>query len=495
MAIAMRNNVNVMGRVYVKWVMLGLICMAWWPAMAQNARVELGSTTVPMNRPFTITVSIENSRISQFSSFPDIPGFRKGTLTNGTRTNIVNGKVSSVHSYEQQYFPTRQGTFKLSPFTIEVNGIKLRSSGATITVTSPNRRAPSSSPFGSDPFEDFFRRNSAPVEYVEVEDDAFLALSISDDTVYRGEGVNVTLALYVSEDNRAPLRYHNMQQQLTEIRKKLNIPNAWQESVEIQDIAQGNRVTINGVRHNQYRIFQATFFPLNTEPLVFPEIALEMGKDKVAKRRGYYAPSRQQGFKTYYSRPKTVVVKELPPHPLREKVNVGEYRLTEALDKENLETGQSFSYDFQISGRGNIAGISQPTVVADDRIDFYPPSLNQNIRRSQAGVRGSSLYSFYGTPNDPGTYNLGDFMQWIFFNPKTARYDTLKPNYTLTVTGQSRRDLSIQSSDEGDFYQVAQAESNQLQATNGGSPWLGYVVSALLLTLIILIGVFTIHKP
>src|SRR5690606_41168535 len=90
-----------------------------------------------------------------------------------------------------------------------VNGRQVSSPGKTIKVGPPRQQNNNAyDPFSRDPFEDFFGRRSAPQEFVDVEADAFLALSTNKDEVYIGEGVTATLAFYVSKTNREIGRAH-----------------------------------------------------------------------------------------------------------------------------------------------------------------------------------------------------------------------------------------------------------------------------------------------
>ena len=75
------------------------------------------------------------------------------------------------------------------------------SPGQTIKVGPPvqvsrRRQDPFNNFFNRDPFDDFFGRNE-PSEFVDIKEDAFLALTTSKDEVYVGEGFTATLSFYV----------------------------------------------------------------------------------------------------------------------------------------------------------------------------------------------------------------------------------------------------------------------------------------------------------
>ncbi len=69
--------------------------------------------------------------------------------------------------------------------------------------------------------------------------------------------------------------------------------------------------------------------------------------------------------------------------------------------------------------------------------DFYEPNVKQNINREAGRVSGTKSFSYFMIPKEPGTYKLGDYFQWVFFNPESKKYDTLKSQQVVTVAGES----------------------------------------------------------
>jgi hypothetical protein len=346
-----------------------------------------------------------------------------------------------------------------------------------------------------DPFRSFFDRDdpfsTAPTEYIDIKEDAFLAVTTSKEEVYVGEGFSTVLGFYVAEDNKAPLYWHQLSKQVTEILKKIKPANCWEENFNIENI-EGERITIQGKTYTRYKIYQATFYPLNSEPVTFPSVPLEMIKYKVAKNPSFFGQNRQEDFKTFYSKPKTVKVKELPPHPLSRQVAVGEYRLDEKISSTALQTGKSFSYDFTIAGEGNISAISKPELNNSAIFDYYEPNIRQNINRSGNRVTGSKTFSYFIVPKEPGEYSLGKDFKWIFFSPSKKKYDTLNAKAEVVVSGESLKNEVIESADPGSFYDRISLADNTLMAT-ADDRWLKYTVNVLIL-LILATSAYLIFK-
>lgn len=428
----------------------------------KNIQIELGPDQIGENQAWTITVTVSNERLTGYGNFPEIEGFRKRGTSTQSQTSVINGQISSSQGVVMTYVPTRQGTFNVPTFTMTVNNVPITVPGKKVVVGAPVS-VRSVDPFRSlfDPGDDFFSREEP--EFVDIKEEAFLALTTNKDEVYVGEGVTTSLSFLVADNNRAPLHFHELGKQLSDILKKLRPSNCWEENFNIENI-EGETVNINGRGYTQYKIYQGTFYPLNTQPIRFPSVGLEMLKFKVAKNPSFFGQNRLEDYKTFHTKAKIVTVKELPPHPLRDAVAVGNYRLEERLNATTLQTGQSVSYDFGIYGEGNISAIDKPAIRNDNNaFEFYEPNVRQNINRDNSRVTGAKTFSYFMIPREPGKYDLGDYIQWVYFNTSTDRYDTLRSKQVVTVSGESKKNLSIESSDMGSFYDNIDSASNQLQ--------------------------------
>lgn len=459
--------------------LLFLTLFAGTAAYGQTIQIILGPDEIGENQAWTITVTISNDRFkSNDYNFPEIIGFRKRGTSSQSQTSIVNGQVSSSQSIVMTYLPTKQGTFTVPAFKMRVNDQMISSPGKKVKVGAPVQNS------SRDPFrsmnDDFF--GSGNTEFVDIKENAFLALSTNKDEVYVGEGFTAALSFYVAENNRAPLQFFELARQLSEILKKMKPSTCWEENFNIENI-QGESITINGVDYTQYKLYQAVYYPLNTKQIEFPSIGLEMIKFKVAKNPSFFGQNRKEDFKTFYSKPKTVKVKELPPHPLRDQVAVGNYRLDEKISSTALQTGQSFSYEFNVYGEGNVSSIEKPVTFKDGSFDFYEPNIRQNINRENNRVTGTKSFSYFIIPKEPGEYQLSDLIQWVFFNPATKKYDTLKPRAAVIVKGESLKNEAIESADAGSFYDRIAGTENTLTAVSDTS-WLKPILNIFILVML-----------
>jgi hypothetical protein len=102
----------------------------------------------------------------------------------------------------------------------------------------------------------------------------------------------------------------------------------------------------------------------------------------------------------------------------------------------------------------------------DDNFDFYSPNIEQNIIRRSGKVTGSKLFTYFGIPNEPGEYDLSDYISLIYFDPNREIYDTLKSSVILTAIGESKKNQTISASDLGSFYDRLNTGDNTLRRRN-----------------------------
>jgi hypothetical protein len=379
--------------------------------------IELGQTTFPIERPFTISLIIPNSEIRATVTFPDIPGFIKKGMSTSVTPVERGDKTATNQVITQNYQARAAGRFRLLPFTIAINGETISSEGAVLIVqSSASLSVPGSTMLNS--------------VGVAPEGAAFLSLRASKRSIYTGDGVALTLSFFVADNYPYELSFQALDKQLQSITKKIRPANSWEENLPINDL-KPVPVVISKKKFREYRIFQSVFFPLANQSLQLPAVSLQLGRRPVIG-----PPSSQPETAVFTSKPLTVVVRALPVHPLRGRVPVGTFRLEESLERQHVVVGKSVRYTFSISGRGNIATLPAPGILNERaEVDVFPPEERHTISHSDGEITGRKTFTYYIVPHQNGVVSLANHFQWVYFDPQTARYDTLRPHLALQVGG------------------------------------------------------------
>ncbi|TAF96366.1 MAG: hypothetical protein EAZ32_09570 [Cytophagia bacterium] len=431
-----------------KTIQLILILIFFWTIPTVQAQsvespflLQLGKTPISLSEAFTVSVTIPNAENIPAIVFPELKGFQKrGTSRTGV-TKIVAGKTSETNTFTQNYYALKEGIYAVEPFVVLVNGQSVRSEATKVIVGK------------NDPNAEILSNEVLDLELEkQTNENLFLTASVRKQSVYVGEGFNLVLSFWVSENNSTALDFYETEKQIEKILQQLKPANCWEENFGIKEI-QAIPLAVRNKRFTEYRIYQATFYPLNNQPIQIPAVGLTM---KIGETK------EKTELKTFYSKPVQVVVRNLPPHPLKNKVAVGNLRLEERINTTNLTTGNSYQYDFKIVGEGNISAIQIPVLENNGSLfDIYPPDVEQRILRQNGRVTGHQSFHYQFIPKQSGAFSLGNFFEWPFFNTVTEKYDTLRSALTVKVGGQALASTPITNQNESSFYTIIdQLEGN-----------------------------------
>ncbi|MCS7018482.1 MAG: BatD family protein [Cytophagales bacterium] len=443
-----------MQRIFAKFGLLFAFTMLGrLGVLAQEVQIEIPKTEISTNESLQIKISVVNGKINEYSIFPVIRGFTKSDISSGEQQVIMGGRLTQIANVVQNYRPLKEGTYNVQPFTMMVNGKQVRFLGTTVTVTAATSAY------------DFWASPDLEPEVDWVREDVFLAVATDVKEIYAGQAVNVVISFYALQSSPYLLKFpDNLFQLLSAAVKKLKPENCWEENFNIGGQIVPTTVKIKGKDYQQYKIYQSSYYINQPGEVTLPAISLPL----IRLRPGNYGREEKRN---YTSKPITIRVKPLPPHPMREKIAVGKFRLEEKVSQTTVKTGQSFNYDFHIIGQGNFSFLREPDTRRTLSIEMYPPNVQQQINRENGRVLGSKKFSYMIIANEPGNYNMADYFQWIFFNIETQNYDTLKPKISVRVEGESRTDKIIGNTSSGAYYDNIYLLDNHLTSLDDASQW------------------------
>lgn len=403
--------------------------MAFGQSVENEITIELGTTNFPIERPFTISVIIPNSETRPSIDFPDITGFTKKGLSASVTPSEIGGKTITNQVITQNYQARAPGRFRVPPFSIQVNEEIIQSEG-TILVVRPSATATGP--------ETLTAITPPPTG------GAFLSLRASRSTIYEGESVALTLSFFVADTYPYQLQFTSLDKQLQAIVKKIHPANAWEENLNISELA-SVPVLVGGKKFREYRLYQSVFFPLSKQTLKLPAVSIWLGRQPVIG-----PPTAKPETLVLTSKPITVLVRQLPAHLLRGRVPVGSFRLEESLERRQVKVGQSVRYSFTITGEGNIATLPAPATLSDTtNVDVFPPQERHTVTNTGSSITGRKTFTYFVVPHQNGVISLANRFQWIYFDPQTARYDTLRPRLALRVGGKELAGVVSSSSVDG----------------------------------------------
>lgn len=410
---------------------LCLVLVNLFAVAQEDVKIELGKKNITLDESFTIKVIIKNSDKWQTGQFPDIQPFTKSGKQVSHSQSMVSGQRVMVHTITQSYTPTKDGIFRFNLFGINVNGKEYESDGATIVVAKSADNA---------------EETTDLTPTIDTKEDAFVSLVVSKSQVYVGEGFQVSLVFYVAETNTAAMGFtEDINAQVEAIAKKIKPADCLEDRLMITGEIPKNEVVISNKKYSAYKVFEAFYYPLNNKPINFIPVELKINK--------YPTDSKGNPIKTqktlvgFTTKPYSIKILDLPPHPLKDKVSVGEFVFLESIENRKINTGKSFNYVFRIIGNGNLATVSMPSMQNDSHFDFYPPEFKENKYVGKLG--GEKEFRYRIIPKDSGQHSLDKYFYWVYFNSKRQQYDTLKSRIKVSVSGKT---IESGSTNTGDIY-------------------------------------------
>lgn len=388
-------------------ILFALLCLIQTGYCQNNAEISIQfkNKTVELPADFELVVEISNDKQYDVGDFPEVKGLKKGNRTIKHSQVRKNNKSVSVHQISQFYTAESPGKISVPVTNIEVNGKTQRLESVVLEAVSAV--------------------NLAPEKDIEIEEVDFV-LECSESEVYVGQGLKVSLGLYLSDNTTTEWQFPpDIGSQVEVLYKKIKPDGCLESRMMISNIV-GKKVQVKDKLYTYYGLMEAVFYPLNPKGIRFGGQLLNMQKKVGGKWSTMVLKSND----------KKIVVKTLPDHPLKEKVPVGILRLSEQVKGgKNQNTGTSFEYTLRIDGEANFKTVSPDEVINNQNFDFY---LNQSrINQAAGNLVGNRIFTFKVLPKTSGEFDLGNTFRLIYFDVFREKYDTLISKKSISVSGST----------------------------------------------------------
>ncbi|AMR28577.1 hypothetical protein A0257_16725 [Hymenobacter psoromatis] len=418
------------------------------------ATLVVPPATVALAEPFTLAFRLQGAPLASHSAFPEIEGFRKGKLLITKTTRLLPGGIRRTElTVTQQYLPYTEGDYLVPAFSLTVNGQALHSPGGRVRVGAGPLDLTGTPPGASVGSLDQLLGKPKPKYFYEPPDAAFLALEADHQQVYVGQGVRVSLYFYLKPADQAVLNFYDFNNQLTELLRQLRQPTTWEVHAPDTSVLPDTVRQAGGQVLLRFRLAAGTYYPLTPQALQFPALRLTLIKFKLLKKPEPGDTERLAMYKTYAAAPLRVAVRPLPAPG---GGPVGDYVLREGVSGTRFHTGEAFTYTFGVEGAGNPATLAPPPARPHAGLELFGPDIRDETL-PDGRFRKSFRYRLVA--RRPGPLALDSIWQLPFFNPQTARYDTLRPQLRLVVSGADRP-TPLASANDDPFYGPALARAD-----------------------------------
>lgn len=405
------------------------------PAAAQDLKVSALVDEPVIGTEERVTYTIE----VQGTSLPDIrapqPPETKGLVlanrypSSSRNISVVNGAMTVSMGYSWQFSPTGIGTASIDAATVIAGGKTYTTKPVSVEVVDQSKRPARRTRQPRSLFDEAFGAPTEPTKSIS-NSDLFIRAKPSKRNAFQNEQITIEYDLYFRS---------GVQLRQSRLADSWDAEGFWREELEVESRPVPKTVVENGVRYNVITLKRVAVFPARTGDLTVDALKIESEatagsgiRDPFFSLRSRYQPVELS------STPVRVVGKAFPSGaPSSFSGAVGAYKLNVALDRSDIEVGESAQLKISISGSGNIATLEGPELDAPGVFEVYDPQVSSNVIRTGRSVRGTKTFSYVLVPRSNGTFELPP-IEFSFLNPSRGRYETLKSsNYTIKVTGDA----------------------------------------------------------
>jgi len=335
-------------------------------------------------------------------------------IRSSTRDGLRQGVV-----FSWRFRPQKQGVARIQPLTVVVQGEVYTTVPIRIQVTPAANRPDGPTLTRPD--------GAASGEGLDTRD-LFVRARTTDDRVYQNEQVIVEYSLFY----RPGLRLRH-----SRLAGSWDAPGFWREELNVASRPTPKRRRANGRTYETVVLKRVALFPTRPGTLRVDPLRIEteaQGRMRIrgsgSSVRGRFEPVRlaSEGL-------------SLNARPLPEGAPpsfdgaVGQFSMGAEATPDSTSVGDPVTLTVRVEGTGNLATLSPPGLDLPSGIQTYEPTVETEIERNEARIRGIKTFAYTLVPQSGGRYDLPPVV-FSYFDPDAGRYETLRAEVpTVHVSG------------------------------------------------------------
>lgn len=392
------------------------------------AAQQISFEAIPPGRPiregekFALTFRLNNAS----ASAPRQPQVDGCTLLYGPATStrqsysVVNGQVTSSSSVDfvYTYRADREGTYTISPTTINVDGKTYSSKSFQIRIIKGSGQGAQQSGTSRPSPVDMDDPDTQRVGQSVSNSDVFVRVNLSKAKAYEQEAIVCTIKLYTKYQISSFMptlqpSFDGFLIQELDLQPSLN---------EVE--------SVNGQNYMTAVLKKCILFPQHSGELTINSGNYDISVVQYERiNMGIMSVSNPVEKKIKVSSNKASVnILPLPqPQPPHFSGAVGTFKVEDRLVGSSYKTEDAASMIYTISGTGNIKYLKEPTIDFPSEFELYEPQSEIDAHVSGGNVTGKVTINYTFVPKTSGNFhiNVPDF---VYFDPTTTSYVTLKTN-------------------------------------------------------------------
>lgn len=432
---------------YLIYILLVVFSFSLYAQMGFRGRAP---QTAYVGEGFTIQYSIScKDRPSNF----EIPTVSGANIVSGpyqgssSSTTIINGQVSSSHSYTFSIVlqAARVGKVTVSPARIKADGKVYSSQSFTIEVRDRGsynsggnnnyNRNNNNNQQRNNTNPQIQQRNAQPSNTsVNIDNQALFVRAIPNKTnVVKGEEVVISYKLYTL----LPVSEYSIQK----------IPSSigfWVEELDRQETPTLSIEQYNGQRYQVATLRRVIVYPQRTGRLTIQGMPLSIVAHVQTHSQRQFstgdpffdrflndpffssvATSYQRVEKSLKTNAVTINVSELPEPQAKNFIGgVGDFNITSSMSNKKIKAFDAFYLTYTIEGKGNLTLINSLPLKLPDEFQISDPEITDHISKTGVGLSGTRTFKYLVIPSVEGNYKIPE-LSISYYDVKTKEYKTI----------------------------------------------------------------------
>jgi len=273
----------------------------------------------------------------------------------------------------------------------------------------------------------------------QIKKDLFIRVTVDKNKVHVGEQITTSYKLY----SRIPMQVG--------ISKLPSLNGFWTQDFDIPKQAKPTEEVLDGKKYQVFLLKKSALFPQQAGTLeldaaeakgvarIVQQVRRKMS-DMFADPFGGGTLMMNDPFfnNTYYntlayqdvkvdlkSTPVKITVTPLPEKekPAEFGGAVGNFTISNKIDKQDATTDDVVTLTVNITGSGNLKLIEAPKLALPNGITTYDPQITDTITGRSTTISGSKILTYVITPHTPGDYDI-PAINFSYFNAQTGEYVT-----------------------------------------------------------------------
>ena len=399
---------------------------------ANPQTVQLGDN---VRITYTINANGTDMRLAENDDFTVLMGPSTSTSRS---TQIMNGQVSTsvTTSYTFIIKPQKVGELTIAPATVTSGGKKIQSNTLTIKVVERDNNASSGNNNNN-------RQNAGNQGNAQQQaqngknNDIILVQQVNRSSVYEGEAIELITKVYTTANLN----------QISDV-----VPPKFTEFVKLElddnHTVQFQPEQYNGKMYQAAVLSKQVIIPqksgkIEIEPFTY-EFVVRQRVQRGASFFDSFFDDVQLVRRRVSSNSLTVNVKPLPSDkPANFSGGVGNFKFNVSVTPTEVETDNSVQVKVSVSGDGNQKLLTLPKPQIHSDFDTFDPNLNNNLKNTTQGYRGTTSAEYLIIPRRDGQFEIPE-LRFSYFDPQKEKYVTLTQGpFTINVSkGSGKSDNS-----------------------------------------------------